>query len=154
MRRIDRVSAALGFTLLEILVVLAISTTLLMLVVPNLSRSIAGAELPKVTKQLAVVLRRGRSQAINQSRPVSFVLDVNDRSYRLGAASKLHHLPGDIDLTMLTGMELAQGVGKGAIYFYPDGSSTGGRITLRHGDRSQQVDVNWLTGEVSVLSDV
>ena len=38
----------------------------------------------------------------------------------------------------------------GAIRFYPDGSSTGGRITVASGERKYLVDVDWLTGRVSI----
>ncbi|MGB8635652.1 MAG: type II secretion system protein GspH, partial [Rhodanobacteraceae bacterium] len=32
--------------------------------------------------------------------------------------------------------------------FYPDGSSTGGRITVIRGQREWHINVSWLTGEV------
>jgi general secretion pathway protein H len=42
----------------------------------------------------------------------------------------------------------------GRIRFFPDGSSTGGRITLRAGQRQWHVNVSWLTGEVRVVDTV
>ena len=36
------------------------------------------------------------------------------------------------------------------ITFYPDGSSTGGRVTLRDEDNGYVVDVDWLTGRIDV----
>jgi len=39
---------------------------------------------------------------------------------------------------------------RGSIRFYPDGSSTGGRITVAAGERKYLVDVDWLTGRVSI----
>ena len=39
---------------------------------------------------------------------------------------------------------------RGAIRFYPDGSSTGGRVTVAAGERRLLVDVDWLTGRVSI----
>ena len=42
----------------------------------------------------------------------------------------------------------------GRIRFFPDGSSTGGRITLQQGKRKWQVNVAWLTGAVSVVDTV
>ena len=39
---------------------------------------------------------------------------------------------------------------KGSIRFYADGSSTGGRITVSSGERKYLVDVDWLTGRVSI----
>jgi general secretion pathway protein H len=38
----------------------------------------------------------------------------------------------------------------GAIRFYPDGSSTGGRIDLSSDDVRYVIDVSWLTGTVMV----
>ena len=40
---------------------------------------------------------------------------------------------------------------RGAIRFYPDGGSTGGRVTLAAGERKFEVDVDWLTGRVAIL---
>jgi general secretion pathway protein H len=39
----------------------------------------------------------------------------------------------------------------GKIRFFPDGTSTGGRITLARGERKYGVDINWLTGQVVIL---
>ena len=37
-----------------------------------------------------------------------------------------------------------------AIRFYPDGSSTGGRVTIGKDDRKFEIDVDWLTGRVRI----
>ncbi|MGA7117479.1 MAG: hypothetical protein WBY12_09835 [Hyphomicrobium sp.] len=34
--------------------------------------------------------------------------------------------------------------------FFPDGSSTGGRVTLVAGERKRLLDINWLTGAVII----
>jgi general secretion pathway protein H len=39
----------------------------------------------------------------------------------------------------------------GAIRFYPDGGSNGGRVTLAAGERKFEIDVDWLTGRIAVL---
>ena len=39
----------------------------------------------------------------------------------------------------------------GAIRFFPDGGSNGGRITVAAGVRKYEVDVDWLTGRVAIL---
>jgi len=41
---------------------------------------------------------------------------------------------------------------RGAVRFFPDGNSTGGRIVLAQGDRGYQVGVQWLTGRVLMAS--
>jgi general secretion pathway protein H len=35
-----------------------------------------------------------------------------------------------------------------SILFFPDGGSTGGRLTLATGDRRRLIAVDWLTGRV------
>jgi len=42
---------------------------------------------------------------------------------------------------------------EGDIRFNPDGSSTGGRISLADGRRRLGVGVDWLTGRVSVADE-
>jgi len=143
-----------GFTLLEILLVLAISSVLLVFVAPDLYRTISGMSLPKATQELATALRHSQSQAINASQPVSLVLDVEKRSYQLSGSETFYQLPSDLDLTLLTGAGLVKGASSGAIYFYSDGSSSGGRISLQQGERQQQIHINWLTGEVEIDSDL
>jgi len=46
--------------------------------------------------------------------------------------------------------EEQRGAREAAIRFFPDGSATGGRISLGTQDAGWRVDVRWLTGEVSV----
>jgi general secretion pathway protein H len=43
--------------------------------------------------------------------------------------------------------------GKGRIRFYPDGSSTGGRVTILRDTKEWRVEVAWLTGEVRLEED-
>jgi len=138
----------IGFTLLEILIVLALSSVLLTFVAPNLYRSIAGTDLSVTTKELARALKKSRSEAINSSRPVSLILNVK-HYFQFSFDSNSYPLADNVGLTLLTGKKLVQGA-KGAIFFYPDGSSSGGLITLQLGERRQQIDINWLTGEVIV----
>jgi len=143
-----------GFTLLEILLVLTISSVLLVFIAPDMYRTISGMTLPKATQELATALRRSSSQAVNASTPASLLLNVKERSYQLSGSEKVYQLPKDLDVTILTGAGLVRGASSGAIFFYPDGSSSGGRISLQQGEREQQIHINWLTGEVDIDSEV
>ena len=142
-----------GFTLLEMLIVLAISTLMLGFIAPNLYKAIAGTDLPSATKELAIALRQARLKAVTTLRPVSLMLDVDKRTYQLSTEPTASSLAKTLDFSVLTGKSFLQGSQKGAIFFYPDGSSSGGRITLKQAHRSQQIDISWLTGEVSIQHD-
>jgi general secretion pathway protein H len=51
---------------------------------------------------------------------------------------------------LTTGRSLVTGESEGGIDFFPDGSSTGGRVYLEIDARSLKVDVEWLTGRIRV----
>jgi general secretion pathway protein H len=53
-------------------------------------------------------------------------------------------------LKLLTAQTEVESDHRGSIRFYPDGSSTGGRITVSSGERQYLVDVDWLTGRVAI----
>jgi general secretion pathway protein H len=39
---------------------------------------------------------------------------------------------------------------RGRIRFFPDGTSTGGRVTISRDDRKFDITVDWLTGLVAI----
>ena len=43
--------------------------------------------------------------------------------------------------------------GEGAVMFFGDGAATGGRIQLRRDSAAWNIDVAWLTGEVTLARD-
>ena len=58
-------------------------------------------------------------------------------------------VPDEITLVLSTAAELREGTSGGAILFFPDGASSGGRIDLSRGGATWRLDVHWLTGQVS-----
>jgi general secretion pathway protein H len=138
-----------GFTLIEVIVTLAILGFVLVLVVgykPPWSR---GLGVKATAAELASGLRLARSEAIVHNRSVAFSLDVTGHHYRVGAAPE-RPLPANLSLQLLTIAGENRGTGVGDIRFQPDGSSTGGRISLADGQRHMAVGVDWLTGRISV----
>lgn len=138
-----------GFTLIELIVVLAILGFALVLFVgykPPWSR---GLGLKATAAELAFGLRLARSEAIVDNRSVAFSLDIDRHRYRVGAGAE-RPLPADLRLELLTiaGENRAGNIGD--IRFQPDGSSTGGRISLAEGQRRMAVGIDWLTGRISV----
>ena len=138
-----------GYTLIELLVVLAVLGLALVLITgykPPWSR---GLGLEATAAELAAGLRLARAEAIHGNRPIAFDLDVIGHRYRIGSGSP-RHLPADLSVELLTISGEARSAGEGDIRFHPDGSSTGGRISLIDGQRRIAVGVDWLTGRVSV----
>jgi general secretion pathway protein H len=62
-------------------------------------------------------------------------------------------LPESVRLGLFTAEAELSGEGLGSIRFYPDGSSTGGRVSLEAAGKRRLVDVNWLTGAVVIREE-
>jgi general secretion pathway protein H len=147
--RLPETRPAGGFTLIEILVVLAVLGFALALIAAHKAPWSAALGLDGTAAELAQQLRLARAEAIARDRPVAFVLDLAHHAYRVGDGPA-HPLPAHLAVQMLTiaGEELAPGAA--AIRFNPDGSATGGRISLSADHRRIAVGVDWLTGRVRV----
>ena len=139
-----------GFTLVEMVVVLALAALLMLLVPPLFSKGLAGAGLKAASAQVAGGLRRARGQAIFRREEAPLFVNVDERTLRIGGQGSSIALDDRLTLSMVTARSEVVDAGEGIIRFYPDGSSTGGRVTLARGDRQRVVDVDWLTGRISV----
>ena len=139
-----------GFTLIELLAVLVLLVLVTALAAPALLKT-GGVELEATARTLAAGLRRARSQAIQHHAVQDLSLDVERREFSLSFDGRLRRLPGDIDYRLYTARSAREGETRGAIRFFPDGGSTGGRITLERGRRTIHVDVDWLGGRVRIL---
>ena len=139
-----------GFTLLEIMVVLVIAAVVYLLVANVIFRGPSAYDLKTSARTLAAALRQAQTTAMATRRDTTLTLDVDAREYAVTGEASPHKLPEGIDLKLYTAQSEITSDRKGAIRFYPDGSSTGGRITLSVGERKYLVDVDWLTGRVSI----
>ena len=138
-----------GFSLIELLVVLAVMGFVLALIVGYRTPWSSGLSLEGTAAELASGLRLARSQAIADNRPVALALDLSGHRYRIGGDPP-RSLPSKLSIGLLTVNGERRSVTLGDIRFNPDGSSTGGRITLADGGRRVAVGVDWLTGRVTI----
>ena len=145
----DDLARCRGFTLIEVIVTLAILSVALMLVASYKPPWSSGLGLKGTASEIVSGLRLARSQAIATNRSVALDLDLVDHHYRIGTG-KQRALPANLSLELLTIAGENRGARAGDIRFHPDGSSTGGRIMLADGQRRIVVGVDWLTGRVSV----
>jgi general secretion pathway protein H len=138
-----------GFTLIEMIVVLAVLGLMLGLVLsrgPMRSRTLSTRA---AVGALAGGLREARARAISTNHPVEFALDIEHKTFQIGGAAPTR-LPAEYGLTLMTTGNERHSETQGAIRFEPDGSSTGGRIELAAGTRHVKIGVDWLSGRVSV----
>jgi general secretion pathway protein H len=138
------------FTLFERLLTLAIAASLAVMVMPNFGPAMDAARLKSATRDIASALRHARSLALRQRREIRFTLDIEKHLYSLSDKPKIYRLPESIELKLFTADSEVIDKGKGSVRFFPDGSSTGGRVTLVAGERKRLLDINWLTGAVII----
>ena len=139
-----------GYTLMEVLVALAVIGMVLAAVPLVAGGPRPGAEARAAAIELASALRRTRSEAIAGFRANIFYLDTERRVYRVGAGGDEKPLPENLTVSLYTARSELMDGDAGRIRFFPDGSATGGRVTLAGGGQSYVVAVDWLTGAVGM----
>ena len=153
MGRQQKVSPPLqgGFTIIELLVVMVIMALAYTLASPMISSGVSGAELKASARQIAAGLRKARSDAISRRQESVLTLDLATRQFQLTGDARVYRLPPSVAVKVFTAQSELVGGTAGAIRFFPDGGSTGGRITLSANARNYDVDINWLTGQVVII---
>lgn len=137
-----------GFTLLELLVVLAIAALLLAVTPPLITSALPGVELKASARRVVAGLRLAREEAIRSGGDIAFTLDVEERTFEVDGGFRNGKLSADLDLKLEAAETEMLNERQGAVRFFPDGSSTGGRVILAHDDRGFQVGIQWLTGRI------
>ena len=139
-----------GFTLVEVVLVLVIAVAAYALVISTTYRGATTADLKAAARTLASGLRQAQSLAMTSRRDMALTIDLESREFTVTGDTSVHQLPRELDLKLYTAQTEVTSERRGAIRFYPDGSSTGGRITVSIAERKYLVDVDWLTGRVSI----
>ena len=142
-----------GFTLLEMLVVILLVGIAAAAVAVSVTQGLASARINAASGEIAAALRATRAQAIVRGKEQNFDVDISANSYR-NVKQKDVRLPKGLHVSITSAQADQPNDHTGRIRFFPDGSSTGGRITLQNGKRQWHVNVSWLTGEVRVVDTV
>jgi general secretion pathway protein H len=116
-----------GFTLIEMLVVIAVMAITLLLITNFRQPHSRWLETQAAARQVAAAMRNARGLAITGGQPVAVILPP--------------HLPAWLAVTEQP---------SGGIWFAPDGSGSGGSVELGGGGQNIRVSADWLTGRVQV----
>jgi general secretion pathway protein H len=138
-------------TLLELLIVLAIMAIVAAMVIPMFGSGVSSTALKSAARQVAAGLRLARSEAVATRHDTRLVLDLEHRTFQVEPDARIHALPRELEMKLYTAQSDLVSDRVGAIRFFPDGGSNGGRITLAAGERKYEVDIDWLTGRVAIL---
>ena len=165
-------SSARGFTLLELMVVIVLMMAVVSVVSVNIVSGLDSSRVKTSARQLATVLRSARTEALSSGFETGIALgrmdpEVEDatldhgelagvvadakgpqRSYTILPAGEWVALPRGMSLSLTPGGAPGALVPSGSLMFYPDGSSSGGRLEVQAGADRLIIEVDWLTGEV------
>jgi general secretion pathway protein H len=128
---------AAGFTLIEMLVVLAVLGAVLAVTVGAMPRHGGTLDLANAADGVADALRLARARAIATGRPVLFAVLPGGTGYTMDGQARA--LPPSVQLAT---------AGPPAISFGPEGDASGGTLQLASASRAVQLRVDWLTGRV------
>jgi general secretion pathway protein H len=138
-----------GFTLIELVVVLAITALLLGLATGFFRGPQARTTLSSAAREIASGFRAAREEAILRGRPEVVAVDVMSGAWRR-PGSQPRYLPRGVRAVLFAQDTDVDGRGRGLIRFYPDGSSSGGGLSLEAKGLRYEVLVDWLTGGVTI----
>ena len=143
-------SGQLGFTLLELLVVLLIVALSVVLVVPSLNRARLAIMVHSTAYELAANLRTARAaaQAANAERVL--LIDLTGRQYWAEGIVGRRQLPQTIAVELTVPESERIGATGGRVRFFPDGGASGAKLVLKDGKATAAVLVDWLNGDVRV----
>ena len=152
-RRAARVRAAgrhaAGASLLEMLLVVALIAAISVLAATGLGSGLPGMQLRSSAKEIAAQLRFTRTQAIATGQPQRFVIDPSAHTWQ-APQGRTGTIPEALGVRFFGARQVQPSEGEGAIVFFPDGASTGGRVQLSRERAGWNVDVAWLTGQVKL----
>lgn len=139
-----------GFTLIEMLVVLALLSLAAVIAAPMADGSRKAKALAATAAELASELRSARATAVRSNIAQTLTIDTASRHYLRDGWQASRAFPPHLDIALDTIRGEQSGPNSGRIRFYPDGSATGGRIVLGNGPHTAVVSVDWLTGGTRV----
>lgn len=164
--------------MLELLVVIVLMVVAISITSVSIVSGQDGAQMKTSARQLLSVLRSARTLAITGGVEAGITLgagglgdkdsgdkgpgakdrDPDDRgfesphrAYTIVPANETIVLPGELSLSLIGGAPHGI-VPPGSVLFYPDGSSSGGRLELSAPAGKMAIDINWLTGEVTLAN--
>jgi general secretion pathway protein H len=151
--RVGRIDAGeqTGFTLLEVVCVLAIIALLATITLPALPRHTSLPGIEAYALETAALLNGDHDAAQRQHRDVATVIDAASRTIRSGAGGHVLQWPSDVTVQSLLAARCKDQAADNTIRYLASGMSCGGVISLTRNGVGYQVRVNWLTGGAEVV---
>ena len=139
-----------GFTLLELMVVLSVMVLGFAVVGINLSSGNDATKLKVVARDMVSALRFARGEALISHEEMTVTINLEQKNYTVSKRNKVYPIPKSVVVKVVTAKSQIKNDDLASIRFFPDGSSTGGRVTFKEGKSAWKIDINWLSGRVEL----
>jgi general secretion pathway protein H len=139
-----------GFTLLEMVCVIAIIAMLAAVLLPNISRDTSRPRLEAYAVETASLLKSDRTAAIRRRVAIATQVDARARLLRSGSTGQTLQVPDDVDVTAVLPVRCNERPALSTITFFATGMSCGGTIVLSRLGAGYEIRVNWLTGGIEI----
>jgi general secretion pathway protein H len=140
-----------GFTLMEIVCVLAVFGMVAAIVLPRLSRETSRPRLEAYAIEAASLLKSDRTSAIRRRSRIDTEVDAAARVVRSGSSDRIVRVPDDVVFDSVLPQRCNKRPVFSTISFFATGMSCGGVITLTRSGVGFEIRVNWLTGDVEIV---
>jgi|WetSurMetagenome_2_1015567.scaffolds.fasta_scaffold562396_2 general secretion pathway protein H len=124
-----------GYTLIELLVVVGILSVVAAIATPLTTHAINAATARSDSYRTVSTLRHLQSEAVQRQDAIT--LAPSKSALRTTAGE-------EIRISDSATVEVPE-----PVRFYPDGTTSGGRIILHNGSRTTEIELAWLTGQVT-----
>jgi general secretion pathway protein H len=133
-----------GFTLLELMVVMAILVMVAALFPVALDRALPGRRVAATTERLISLVHEAQMASVLSGRPVSLTLRPHALTAILADKAPSVAFPASMTVRMLD----AQGRDIPQLLLYPDSSSRGARLQIEDSGRRGALVVSAITGRI------
>lgn len=138
-----------GFTLLEVLIVMAIAVASLAVAMEVVSIKNPRRELVQSAVEVAAVMRGAQLAAAQSQRGSIFNFDLKKRQF-WSTPDRIHDLDTEIDATMVSVRDPQNTAALAQVRFLSTGQNTGTTIQLKKDNHVVEITADWLTGDIHV----
>jgi general secretion pathway protein H len=140
-----------GFTLLEVICVLAIIAMLAAIAIPEFPRATTVPQIEAYALETVTLLNGDHAAAQQQHRDVATLIDAPSRLIQSGASGRVLQYPDDVTVQAVLAARCRGEPAGSSIHYLTSGMSCGGVIALTRPGGGYQVRVNWLTGAAEIV---
>lgn len=141
-----------GFTLLEMVGVIAVIAMLAAILLPSIPRATTRPRLEAYALETAALLKADRTAALRRHAQITAQVDAPGRAIRSGSTGRILQVPDDVGFEATLPLSCNERPARSTISFFATGASCGGTIVLSRLGTGYEVRVNWLTGGIEVVA--